>query len=262
MIEKTQIKKYILITIFAIIFGFVVQDGIRLVIQKFLEIPDAYVGFARWGDTFFLRILASLIGTSAGAFVIGTFLKKKARLIAVISTLPTSLFWMITLIFGMTIIANQEYMFETTKAVLLLPSILFVLSPVVGYVSAKWGQKYLNAFQKPKSILNIKWYHWLWIFPFYLNKVVAIPLFALTMLWMIDVNLSWGWGTNPLFELIFNFGNTVSRIIVFGVLAGLFASVYHAYLLLSEEKINWKNGIIIFGHVLLFSVFYVILFVV
>ena len=124
---KISLLTYILIIIFAIVFSFVVQDGIRMVIIKFLEIPNDYIGLAQWGDTFFLRIFASLIGTAAGTFVIGTFLQKKARLVAIIATLPTVLFWMAVLVFGITIIADEGYSFEAVKAMLLLPGILGTL---------------------------------------------------------------------------------------------------------------------------------------
>lgn len=70
MNDKIKIKNFILIIIFAIIFSFVVQDGIRLVIQKFLEIPSDHMGLADWGNTFFLRIFASLLSTAVGTFVI------------------------------------------------------------------------------------------------------------------------------------------------------------------------------------------------
>ena len=262
MDEKIKAKNYILIIIFAVVFSFVVQDGLRLVVQKFLEIPSDYMGLAQWGDTFFLRIFASLIGTATGAFVIGTFLKKKFRLSAIIATLPSILFWVAVFILGITVFSEEGSSFESIKAMLLLPGILAVLSPVGAYFVAGWGHKYFEEFQRQKSVLIIKWYHWLWIFPFYLNKVVAIPLFTLILLWQIDANSAFI--ENPIFALLFDFGNTISRIIVFFILMGLVASVGHTYSLLSEEKttakINWKNGIIIFGHVLLFSVLYVLLF--
>jgi len=265
MSEKIKAKNYILIIIFAVVFSFVVQDGLRLVIQKFLEIPNDYIGLAQWGDTFFLRIFASLIGTATGAFVIGTFLKKKFRLAAIIATLPTVLFWIATLIFGITIISKESSSFESVKTMLLLPGILAVLSPVVAYFSAGWGQEYFDEFQRSKSVLNIKWYHWLWIFPFYLNKAVAVPLFTLLLLWKVD--LLYGNGGilyGGIFDLISNWSYWLVRFIILIILVGLFASVSHVYSLLSEEKttakINWKNGIIIFGHILLFSVLYVLLF--
>lgn len=260
--NKAKIKNLILIILFAIVFSFVVQDGIRLIIQKFLEIPADSIGLAQWGDTFFLRIFASLFAMAAGTFVIGTFLKEKVRLSGIIATLPATLFWIATLIFGITIVSDYGYSFENVKTMLLLPAILIILLPTVGYFSSGWGQEYFDEFQRSKSVLNIKWYHWLWIFPFYLNKVVAVPLFTLILLWRIDINSAFI--ESPIFALIFDFGNTISRIIVFFIFAGLIASAGHAYSLLSEEKttakINWKNGIIIFSHVLLFSILYILLF--
>lgn len=261
-----QYQKYILIIVFAILFSFVIQDWIRLVIQKFLEIPDDSMGLVQWGDTFFLRIFASLIGTTAGAFVIGTFLKNKVKLFAIITTVPIILFWIIVFTSNITNTLEQAYSFEVIKTMLLLPGILIILSPVVAYLGAWWGQEYFETFQHSKSILNIKWYHWLWILPFYLNKVIAIPLFTLILLWKIDLLYGNSGLVHPwIFDLIFNWGYYLVRIIIFIIFAGLISSVVHAYSLLSEEKttakVNWKNGIMIFGHVLLFSVLYILLFV-
>jgi hypothetical protein len=98
--EKVKTKIIALIILFAIVFSFVVNDGVRLVIQKFLEIPSDAIGLAQWGDTFFLRIFASLLAMAAGTFVIGTFLKTRARLAGVVATLPATIFWIAILIFG------------------------------------------------------------------------------------------------------------------------------------------------------------------
>ena len=147
---------------------------------------------------------------------------------------------------------------------LLQPGILAVLTPIVGYHSAGWGQTYLDQFQRPKSVLNIKWYNWIWILPIYLNKVVAIPLFALILLWTLDAK----YGSNSyfmeFFDLILNWGYYVARILILFIFIGLLSSVNHVYSLLAEEestsKINWKNGMMILGHVLLFLILYVLLF--
>jgi len=256
--QKFSIKRFILIILFAIILGFVVSDALRLVIQKFLHITDEQMGIALWGNTFLLRIFASLIGTAAGAFVVGTFLKTKTKLAAVITTLPVSIFWLSLLIF--VVIPKYELDPANIK-IFLLSIILIIASPVLGYFSATWGQKYLDEFHRPKSVLNIKWYHWLWILPFYLNKIIAVSLFTLILLWSIDANSKMGLHDNPVFSLVFNFKNIISRIIVFFVFAGLIISISHAYKLLTSEKIDWKNGVIIFGHVLLLSVLYVLIFV-
>lgn len=262
--EKVKTKTVVLIILFAIIFSFVVNDGVRLVVQKFLEIPSDAIGLAQWGDTFFLRIFASLLAMAAGTFVVGTFLKEKARLAGVITTLPATIFWIATLIFGITIISDYGYSFESVKAMLLLPAILIISLPIVGYFSSGWGQQYQDHFNKTKSVLDIKWYHWLWIFPFYLNKVVAILLFSVILLVKFDFSEGWTGMYPGIFDFITNWGYYLGRIILLFIIIGLFLSVKHVYSLLSEEskttKEKWKKGIIIFGHVLLFSVLYVLFF--
>jgi hypothetical protein len=262
--KKVKTKTIVLIVLFAIIFSFIVNDGIRLVIQKFLEIPSDSIGLAQWGDTFFLRILASLVAMTAGTFVIGTFLKERVRLAGVIATVPATLFWIAILIFGITIISDYGYSFESIKAMLLLPAILTISLPIVGYFSSGWGQEYRDHFQKSKSVLDIKWYHWLWIFPFYLNKVVAILLFSVILLVRFDFSEGWTGMYPGILDFITNWGYYLGRIILLFIIVGLFLSVKHVYTLLSEEsgtkKEKWKRGIIIFGHVLLFSVLYVLIF--
>ncbi len=246
--QKPLIKDFILITLFAIIFSFVVSDGLRLVVKKLLQIPKEQMGIVLWGDTFFLRIIASFISTTAGAFVIGTFLKSKARLAAVLSTLPIVACWSWSLIY--TTIPAYQLNIGNSKY-FLLPIIIIVISPALGYFGALQGQEYLNEFQRPGSILNIRWPHWFWIFPFYLNKIVAIPVFTLLLLWRIDANSKID--DNPIFSIIFDFGNTISRIIVFLILMSFLVSMGYVYELLTAEKIKWKDGLIILGHVLLLS---------
>ncbi len=266
MSEENKKSNFILIVVFAIFFSFVVQDGIRLVIEKLLDIPDEGMGLAQWGETFFLRIFASLIATATGTFVIGTFLKTKTRIAAIIATIPTTLFWIATLILRIKVFGEYETSFSNIKMMLLQPGILAVLTPIVGYHGAKWGEGYHEQFQKPKSILNIKWYHWLWILPLYLNKAVAIPLLTLILLWTYDATVGANSNINMgIFDLIFNFGYYVGRIIILFIFIGLLASVHHVHQLLTDDettkKINWKKGLIVFGHVFLFSLLYVLLFV-
>ncbi len=264
MSNKIKARNYVLITIFAVVFSYVVQDGLRLVIQKFLGIPIDYMTLAYWGDTFFLRIFASLFATATGTFVIGTFLKKRAKLTAVIATLPTILFWIAIFILGVVSISKNGYTFKSVKIMLLLPAILAILSPVIGWISAGWGQELIDEFKRSKCVLNIKWYHWLWIFPFYLSKVVAVSLFTLVLLWKIDLLHDSNSLYPGLFDFIANWSYFLLRVIIFAILYGLVSAAFHTYLLLSEEKVeakvNWVNGLIIFGYVLLFSVLYAFLF--
>ncbi len=262
MSDKINVKNFVLIIVFAAIFSLVVQDGIRLVIIKFYEIPNDSISYVRWGDTFFLHIITSLIATSAGSFVVGTFLKNRFRLAAVIATIPVMFVWIMEFVAKNTIVSELGYSFENVKEMLVIPAILASITPIVAYFSAGWGQEVFEEFRRPKSVLNIKWYNWLWIFPFYLNKVVAVPLFALFSLWKFDAL----YDSNAIYPSIIDFLLTwdyfLVRIIILIILGVLFTSVSHAYSLLSDEreKINWKNGLMIFGHVVLFSIIAILLF--
>lgn len=261
---KVKTRNIVLIILFATVFSFIVSDGIRLVVQKFLEISSDSIGLAQWGDTFFLRILASLVSIATGTFVIGTFLKEKIRMFGVIATLPAIIFWVVVLISGIVTISDYGSSFENIKEMLLLPIILIILLPVVGYLSSGWGQQFYTYFQKAKSILNIKWYHWLWILPFYLNKIVAILLSSVILLIRFDFNEGSSVMYPGFFDFITNVGYYLGRIILLFVIIGLFWSVKRVYLLLKEEsktrKEKWKKGAMVLCHVLFFSVLYILIF--
>jgi len=258
MNSKINFKNFILIIIFSIIFSNSVTSGIRTVLIKFLEIPIDSITWTQWGDTFFLHILASLAGTATSAFVVGTFLKNKARLAAIIATVPVFAFWLVVLVSNFF----SGQLFGNIKVMLILPSILVILSPAVSYFSAGWGHNFFDDFQRPKSILGIRWYHWLWILSFYLTEVVAVLLYAFLLPWSFDNGVSSS--NNLIIDLIVTPGNIIFWI-MFLIPAGLFISVSHVYHLLSAEvittRINWKNGIMIFCHVFLFFILFLFLLV-
>jgi len=199
-------KKFILIIIFSILFSYVVQDAIRLVIFKFLGISVDSYGLANWGGYFFLRIIASVIGTATGTFIIGSFLKHKAKLAALISVTPTTLLWLAVLFFGFQMTQKHGYSFENVKMMLLLPGSLVILSPVVALFSVKIGMESFDSFERKNCVLNIKWFHWIWILPLYLSKAVAVPLFCLILLWKVDFLYDQSGAYPNIFDLISNWG--------------------------------------------------------
>jgi len=262
--QKPGVKSFILIILFAIVVGVIVQESISLVVQRFLDIPPEHMGIADWGDTFFLRILASLVSTTIGAFIIGTFLVSRAKIAALIAATPTILFWLFALVVSYSYVAEAGFLAHQVKSMILIPISLAILSPVVAYYGAKFGESYHNHFERSKSVLDIKWYHWLWILPFFLNKIVAVLLF--TFISLIWFDFSYGWtGMYPgLLDFITNWGYYLGRLILLFVLIGLVAAVNHAYSLLTQEaatsKEKWIKGAILFGYVLLFSILHVIIF--
>lgn len=252
-----------MIVVFAIALGFIVQSAMSLVIQGFLDIPPEHMALAVWGDTFLLRILASLVSTAAGALVIGTFLASKARTAALIAVAPTVLFWLIALIVGLPYVAEGGFPPHEVKQMVVMPVALVITSPVVAYHGARIGERYRGRFDRSRSVLNIKWYHWLWILPFFLSQVVAVLLFTIVLL--IRFDFTYGTGMLPgLADFILNLGYYLGRIVLTLVLFGLVAAVHHAYSLLTEEARTpgerWKKGAIILGYVFLFSTLNVMVF--
>ncbi|MFH1773000.1 MAG: hypothetical protein ABH818_01415 [Patescibacteria group bacterium] len=249
MNEKIKTKNYILIIIFAIIFNFVVNNGIRIVIQEFMGLDP------------FVRMLSAFLTMAISTFIIGTFLKNKAKFSGVVATLPSVFFWIAILIFHTTIMSKFEFEFIYT---MLLPFISIIFLPVIGYFSSGFGQQFYDHFQKSKSILNIKWYHWLWIIPFYLKKMVAVLLFCVTLLVTAIFSDEWTGIRPSISDLATHWRHHLAKIALFFIVFGLFYSVVHLYSLLTEEnatiKCKWKKWIIIFGYVLLFSILYIFLF--
>ena len=47
-----KFKQIVLLILFAILFGFTVSDGLRIVIQKIYHLPSDAFSFGYWGDTF------------------------------------------------------------------------------------------------------------------------------------------------------------------------------------------------------------------
>ncbi|MCP4704670.1 MAG: hypothetical protein GY865_08675 [candidate division Zixibacteria bacterium] len=157
---------------------------------------------------------------------------------------------------------KNGFTFENIKIMLILPASLAVLSPIVALYSVNVGMKFSDSFEREKSILNIKWFHWIWILPFYLSKAIAVPLFCLIFLWEVDFLYDKSDRYLSIFDLISNWGYYLTRGVILFIFIILSASVSHVYSLLTEEgeSNKIKTGSIVFGHVLLFSVIHALLF--
>ena len=261
--KRPTTRNFVLIVVFAIALGIILEEATSLVIQRFLGIPPEHMALAVWGDTFFLRILASLASTAAGAFVIGTFLASKARTGALVAVAPTVLFWLFALIVGFPYVAEGGFLTNQVKQIVVMPVALVITSPVAAYYGARIGERYRGRFDSRKSVLNIKWYHWLWILPFALRQIVAVLLFTIVLL--IRFDLSYGPGMLPMLaDFVLNLGYYLGRIVMVLVLFGLFAAVHHAYSLLTGEARSsegkWKKGAIVFGYVFLFYALHLLAF--
>ena len=243
--------KFILIILFATVFSYLVTCSFQTVLQVHYEIPadEMFLGF--WGDTCFFRILASLLGTAIGGFIIGSYLKQGSKVASIIYSIPIVAFWGFLLIYYYQGSIDDFSFFYRYHIV---PLILTLFSLPVAYYGNIVGNGFQDEFERSKSILNIKWYHWLWIFPFLLNPIVSVLVFLITLLWSspIDENIR----TN----LIFNFGNTIARFITFAILGGLMIGAGYLYSLLADDeteiKLKWLQ---VLAMVILFDSAYIIL---
>lgn len=261
--KKPTVRKFVFIVVFAIALGIILQAAISLVIQAFMHIPPEHMSLAIWGDTFFLRILASLASTAAGAFVIGTFLASRARTAALVAVTPTVLFWLLALVIGVRYAPDGGLLTLQVRQMFIMPVALVVASPFVAYYGARIGESYRARFDRPKSVLNIRWYHWLWILPFFLSQIVAVLLFTIVLL--IRFDFTYGSGMLPgLVDFVLNFGYYLGRIVLVFVLFGLLAAVHHAHSLLTGEAGTsagrWKKGATVFAYVFLFHSLYLMVF--
>lgn len=262
-------NKLLLSILFAILFSIAVHDGLANVIRLVLEIPKDEMGLAKWGDAFFLRILASLVTTGLSSFVLGTLLKERARLGALLMITPVVLFWLaVTALVAPEIMSNIDTLvargavFDQIKFGILMPMTIAIASPFIAVLAGEMGNHYASELTRPKSILDIEWIHWLWILPIYLNKVVAVPLLILAYLWRADLEAPYM--TNSILNIFFSPGHELMMVVGGAILISLLMSAWHTYTILSIEKepneSGWLRGLMVFGSVLLFVILHTIFF--
>ena len=243
--------KFILIILFATVFSYLVTYSFQTVLQLHYEIPadEMFLGF--WGDTYFFRILASLLGTAIGGFIIGSYLKQGSKIASIIYSIPIVVFWGFVLIYYYQGSIDD---FSFLSMYHIVPLVLTLFSLPVAYYGNIVGNGFQDEFERSKSILNIKWYHWLWIFPFLLSQIVSVIVFLITLLWSSPID------ENIITNLIFNFGNTIARFIAVAISVGLMTGAGYLYSLLADDeteiKLKWLQ---ILGLVILFDIVYMIL---
>jgi len=251
--SKIKLAQIILLILFAMLFGFTASDGIRIVLQKIYHLPGDAFSFGYWGDTFWSRIIASAFGSFAGGFVIGTYLGRVGKIPSILHTSPAILLWMAAFVVEISDIKQYGFPF--------LALILIFTNPVSAFVGWNWGNEYSSEFENGNTILNVKWYHWFWILPIYLNKVVSIPAFLILLLWKLDFAYD-NAIQSPIITLITSPGYILSRVIILIYLAIIFGSINHNYRILTGESdlSRWKKILIVLGHTIFLVVIYILIF--
>jgi len=240
---QITIIQFFLLIIFAFLFSFVVTDGIRIVVQKVYQMPNDVFFLAYWGDTFWSRIFASSIGCISGGFVLGTYLEKRGKIPSVLFTIPSVLLWAFAFYYDISNLSQFGFPF--------LAMIMVIINPISALVGCNIGSEYAIKFRNGNTILNIQWYHWLWILPIYLNKAISIIVYLLLILCKLDFE-------NTSFISFF----IPPRFVVIIILGGIFLSIKNNYELITGMINFRRTKIILFviGHVLLLLIIYIIFF--
>lgn len=250
-----RIKNNVIWIIIASIFAIIVSDGVRYALFKINELSPEITSLAYWGDLFWIRIIVSLVGLIAGSFVIGSHFKNSKNTSLFLGGL-VSLFWIAVFVFSIKLGISEELSVKLN----LLPIIITILAPISAWFGWNLGKEYLGKFDREKSIFNIKWYHWIWIFPLYLNKVIAVPLFNLLALWQVDIAIG-PYAFLPILGIFnLNFlGALILRAIVFGMFIGFVYTIMYVYeKLSSKNKIGVKHIFGIIGSVLLLNLIFML----
>ena len=137
----------------------------------------------------------------------------------------------------------------------IIPLAIILLTIPISYYSSIIGNENKDSFERPKSILEIKWLNWLWVFPFVLNPLVSLFIYFISLIVRDQTEI------NGFIDIIFNFGNVIARIIVFFILIVLFMAGGYLYTLLSigeKMKLKWLQ---VLGLVIFFNLTYLFLII-
>lgn len=155
------------------LFGVLISLGVCGSIEtgaEFIFVEEAEQwGLAFWGDHYILRIIASLFGTVSGSFSAGCIAKYKGGVWGLVSTLPTSLFWIIVGAMALSRSFGSNVVYQITLIHWVVILVLLIASPIIGFYFGSYGQNVRldnpQIFEsRPNLILGIKWYHWFWLF--------------------------------------------------------------------------------------------------
>lgn len=219
------------VNIGAILFGIFLSsfiiDSIRAGASRVFPEEAEYWAIGFWADRFILRTIASIIGTAIGGFAAGAIAKSKGGVCGLISALPTSIFWIFVVI--MLIIAPPE---SASLGHWGVSFILVIISPFVGFYNGNIGytfrKDYPHIFEfRPRTVLGIKWFHWLWlIFPLYfvLQTITMRILQAFSLLF----------GSTQIMKISHSILAFILSVLIFTCIYFMGYGIFKTFLLLSR----------------------------
>jgi hypothetical protein len=211
--------------------------------QVAYDIPEDKI-LIFWGDTFFIRILFSLLSSFVAGCFIGLF-QEKRLLPSILFSIPIILFWGFILVAYYSSDMYEQYGFFSRYN--FIPLILILLT----FPTTLIATLYIRIDHDESSIFELfktkEFYHFLWIIPFlFIQSISILTFLALISIQIQDsVNLLPGEGIIQL--LLHDFGKTVVYIVslLFVILStvGLIGAIgYTGYLVLNTDekhKLRW-----------------------
>jgi len=194
------------------LFGAFISLGITGSIQtgaEFVFVSEAEEwGIAFWGDHHILRVIASLIGSSVGGFSAGCIAKIRGGIWGLVSSLPTSLYWMAVGALALSQVFAENETFEITFDNWTVIVILVTASLIIGFYTGSLGESVRlenpEIFEsRPNIILGIKWYNWFWLFTI-IHWIVMLGTFSIfqgLFLFFGTNRLAFLSGVNPTFAI-------------------------------------------------------------
>jgi len=242
--------KIIVITFFAAIFGYCIEKALMVIVQIITRTPNDYILISYWGNTFILRIIASAISTFFVGFIVGTAINVRYKIVAIIATLPYLLIW------ANALYLNYNSIEEISNKMYILPFIIIALTPIMSYFGSIYGFSKQEDFDRSNSILNIRWYNWIWITPVVLSQSLSV-LFILFLFIFIGPDAA----PNTRNIFITNLPTFIFRFIAVTLFMILGALADYSYNVLTGEKeIKIYRILIVIITCIIFIALYILIF--
>tara|TARA_B100001741_G_scaffold306630_1_gene300356 strand:- start:1135 stop:2199 length:1065 start_codon:yes stop_codon:yes gene_type:complete len=221
--------KYLMVFVTALVFDVITVESFKFVVEDIFNIhEDEMRGFVYWGDTFVSRIIASLLGTFVGCYIIGSYFSQKRKLATNLYMILILSFWAFSIYLYYYLSTIPELYgspdFSTFSSKKLIPIFTFILTiPTALFASYIGSKSYLN-FNRTNSLLNIKWYDLIWFFFIY--------QFSIALIFMLFFSIFYGmWiGNNPL-------ENTFSLLFSNSILTDFFSYLSLSFILIASISI-------------------------
>lgn len=150
-----------------------VQVGVRWTMPSEPEWGSVF-----WGEHWILRPVASVLAALGGGFLAGAIARRSGRTVAVLGALPAFLLWTWAAISAwreelLFTESSQYFSIGNKLAATIIVVALLPAAAAAGRSGEQMGLQYGQHFDgRPKTLLGVKWYHYIWL-PFLIHLILA-----------------------------------------------------------------------------------------